>query len=74
MAAAEDDLLAYMSSLAERWSRIRSTNPPEHPHREFRRRADVVGVFPNGDATLWLVGILLLEQSHEWETGVYLTS
>jgi transposase-like protein len=67
LAAAEDDVLAYMSFPVEHWSRIYSTNPLERVHREIRRRTDVVGVFPNSDATLRLVGMLLLEQSDEWE-------
>ncbi len=67
LAEAEDDVLAYMSFPVEHWSRIYSTNPLERLHREIRRRTDVVGVFPNGDATLRLVGMLLLEQSDEWE-------
>lgn len=67
LAEAEEDVLAYMSFPVEHWSRIYSTNPLERLHREIRRRTDVVGVFPNADATLRLVGMLLLEQSDEWE-------
>jgi transposase-like protein len=66
LAEAEDDVLAYMSFPVEHWSRIYSTNPLERLNREIRRRTDVVGVFPDGDATLRLVGMLLLEQSDEW--------
>jgi transposase-like protein len=67
LAAAEDDVLAYMSFPVEHWSRIYSTNPLERLNREIRRRTDVVGVFPDADAALRLVGMLLVEQSDEWE-------
>jgi putative transposase len=32
----------------------------------FKRRADGVGVFPNDDAFVRLVGALLLDQNGEW--------
>lgn len=67
LAAAEDEVLAYMSFPVEHWSRIYSTNPLERLNREIRRRTDVVGVFPDADAALRLVGMLLVEQSDEWE-------
>ena len=53
---------------------LRTTNGVERLHREVRRRARVVSIFPNKASCLRLVSAVLNEISEEWLTGrTYLT-
>ena len=56
MDASRDDVLAYMTFPREHWAQIASTNPLERVNREIKRRADVIGIFPNDEAIIRLVG------------------
>ena len=66
MDASRDDVLAYMDFPREHWPQIASTNPLERVNREIKRRTDVIGIFPNDDAIIRLVGAIMLETNDEW--------
>ena len=66
MDGAREDVLAYMTFPREHWAQIASTNPLERLNGEIKRRADVIGIFPNDRAVVRLVGALMLEQNDEW--------
>ena len=66
MDGAETDVLAYMSFPKEHWVKLHSTNGLERLNGEIKRRTDVVGIFPNEESIVRLVGAILMEQNAEW--------
>ena len=66
MDAAETDVLAYMAFPKEHRTKLHSNNPIERLNGEIKRRTEIVGIFPNEQAIVRLVGAILLEQNDEW--------
>jgi putative transposase len=67
MDEAENDVLAYMDFPSAHRAKLHSTNGLERLNKEVKRRADVVGIFPNEASIIRLVGTVLMEANDEWQ-------
>jgi putative transposase len=69
MHTSKADVLAFSAFPVEHWRKIWSTNPLERVNKEIKRRANVVGIFPNDAAVIRLIGAVLLDQHEDWQIG-----
>lgn len=63
---AEADVLAYFDFPKAHRVKLHSTNTLERLNKEVKRRADVVGIFPNEASITRLLGAVLAEQNEDW--------
>ena len=65
-----EDAIQYMLEPSDYHVSLRTTNNLERLNREIRRRERVVGIFPNVEAAVRLIGAVLLDMHTEWEESV----
>ena len=68
MDESETDVLAYMAFPAQKRTKLYSTNLLERLNKKVKRRAYAVGIFPNEESILRLIGAVQFEQNDDWQS------
>jgi putative transposase len=71
MAAASDDVLAFLHFRKEHWRTVWSTNPLERLDKEIKRRTKVDSIFPNDlrSCARWAASCWSRRRNDSWNAG-----
>ena len=64
-----EDSMVIMALPSKYRIALRTSNIIERENREIRRREKVIGIFPNTESVIRLIGAVLLDDHNDWSTA-----